>query len=338
MAFNKYATIRYRIIDRCIRSKSHPYPSKEKLRQACEEELYGSSNGEHISISTIEKDLWALKNESSLGYAPIAYDKANNGYFYKDSSFSLDLPLNEEDIELIRLATSTLKQFKNSQVFHDLESAVDKIQGRLNIIGQIDEHEHYNVIRFETAPHYAGSDYLAILLDAVRVKSVLEIRYTPFVDELTREYIVHPYFLQEHKNRWYLICYDTGSDKFRTLGLDRIQQITKTDSSFVPRDDFNPEQYYKYSFGIGIYDGKPVKVVLSFDGIQGKYIKAQPIHLTQKIISEENDQLTVELFIIVSPEFIMYLLGYGPGVQVIEPDSLKKEIIKLHGESLSRYR
>jgi len=160
MALNKYATIRYRVIDRCIRSKSHPFPSKEKLRQACEEELYGSSTGIHISVSTIEKDLWALKNESSLGYAPIVYEKANNGYYYSDNNFSLDLPLNEEDIELIRLATNTLKQFQDSQIFHDLEAAVGKIEGRLNVISHLEKPAQKEYIRFETATHYAGSEYL----------------------------------------------------------------------------------------------------------------------------------------------------------------------------------
>jgi hypothetical protein len=75
MPANKYALLRYRIIDRCLTNPARPFPSKEALRLACEEALYGS-DGEHISISTIEKDLWAMRNESELGYhAPIAYHR-----------------------------------------------------------------------------------------------------------------------------------------------------------------------------------------------------------------------------------------------------------------------
>ena len=68
MPANKYALLRYRIIDRCITQKS--YPTKEDLRAACEEALYGS-DGENISISTIEKDIWAMRNESELGLSLI---------------------------------------------------------------------------------------------------------------------------------------------------------------------------------------------------------------------------------------------------------------------------
>ena len=39
----KNALLRYRIIDRSIRNEYNPYPTKEQLRQACEEEIYGTS-------------------------------------------------------------------------------------------------------------------------------------------------------------------------------------------------------------------------------------------------------------------------------------------------------
>lgn len=326
MALNKYATIRYRVIDRSIRSKSRPFPSKESLRQACEEELFGSISGEHISISTIEKDLWALKNESSLGYAPIAYDKTRNGYYYSDPEFSLDLPLNEEDIELIRMATRTLRQFKDSRIFQDLESAIGKIESRLNVYNHMERAQQREWIRFETAPWYAGSEHLAVLLDAIRSQKEICFDYTPFVHDDSRTFTVHPYFLQEHKNRWYLICFETAGEKFRTLGLDRLQHISETGRSFMIRNEFHPENYYQYSFGIGIYDGKPQEVELQFHPVQGKYIKSQPIHHTQVIISDTATALRVKLTVIISPEFIMHLLSYGSAMQVISPPDLSDEL------------
>ena len=68
----KNALIRYRIIDRMLRNKYKPYPSKEALRTACEESLFGSESGAHICASTIEKDLFTMKMEHD---APIRYSK-----------------------------------------------------------------------------------------------------------------------------------------------------------------------------------------------------------------------------------------------------------------------
>ena len=108
----KNALLRYRVIDRCIRNDFQPFPSKEKLRQTCEEELYGSVTGQNICHSTIEKDIFAMRNEHD---APIAYSKLERGYFYEDKNFSMDdIPLTDSDISAIKAATNILNQFKNN--------------------------------------------------------------------------------------------------------------------------------------------------------------------------------------------------------------------------------
>ena len=99
MPANKYALIRYRTIDRCLRNEARPFPSKEELRAACEEALYGS-DGDRISTSTLEKDLNAMRYDGALGYyAPIAYHRDERGYYYEEEDFSIDnLQLNDEEL------------------------------------------------------------------------------------------------------------------------------------------------------------------------------------------------------------------------------------------------
>ncbi len=90
----KNALIRFRIIDKMIRNKYRPYPTKRELREACEESLYGSISGEHICDSTIEKDLFNMKMEHD---APIKYSKREKGYFYENPDYSInDIPLSED--------------------------------------------------------------------------------------------------------------------------------------------------------------------------------------------------------------------------------------------------
>ena len=79
----KNALLRYRIIDRAIRNEYISYPSKKDLRQLCEDEIFGSSDGTHICDSTIEKDLFAMRMEHD---APIAYSKKDKGYLFMMNS------------------------------------------------------------------------------------------------------------------------------------------------------------------------------------------------------------------------------------------------------------
>lgn len=337
MALNKYAAIRYRIIDECIRSRSKPFPSKEELRLACEEALYGSSNGSNISKSTIEKDIWALKNESAFGYAPVAFSRIRNGYYYTDPGFSLDLPVTPEDIDLIRLALHTLNHFRESQVFRDLETAVNKIQGRIILADRLSGSNLEKVIQFESVPESKGQEHLPFLLDSIRNNHENEFDYTPYVDGRPRHYIYHPYLLKENKNRWYLVGKDTVNNKIRTLGVDRMTNICLTGNTFMPAENFNPEYFFRYSFGIGTYSGVPEEILLRLNEVQTQYIISNPLHSSQEITGSEPGSYQVRLFVIPSEELKMQILSYGSKVEVVKPDWLRREIQATLDQALRAY-
>ena len=84
MAQFKNALMRYRIIDKALRNSARPYPNKLLLRQLCEEAVFGSDESGNICDSTIEKDLFAMRNEYD---APIAYSVKHRGYYYSDSDY-----------------------------------------------------------------------------------------------------------------------------------------------------------------------------------------------------------------------------------------------------------
>lgn len=72
MSLNKEALCRYKVIDACISSKRKPFPSIYELISACEDTI-----GKSFTISTIQKDIKALKEDEILGYlAPIKYSKS----------------------------------------------------------------------------------------------------------------------------------------------------------------------------------------------------------------------------------------------------------------------
>ena len=76
---------------------------------------------------------------------------------------------------------------------------------------------------------------------------------------------------------------------------------------------------------------KPKKIILSFSTEQAPYIISQPLHQSQKIMTESDTEVRVELFVYITHELKMTILSYGENVQVISPKVLKeqiKEIIK----------
>lgn len=340
MPANKYAAIRYKIIHSMLSKKYPDYPSKEDLRQACEDVLYGSL-GENISVSTIEKDLFAMRNETTLGYeAPIEYSKEHKGYYYTDPNYTLEtLPLNEEDLEALQFAAGILQQFKGMQVYEQFSEAVDKISDVIDITGALKEETSESaIIQFERAPYFKGAELLSELALCIKNKKVVKLKHLAFYRKEEREHVLHPYLLKEFRNRWYVIGWHDEKEDIITFGLDRISEINVLNGvAYRDNSDFDPEAFFQHVFGISITNEAPIKAVLSFTPAQGKYLKTQALHHTQKIVRDSEEELVVSYEVVPNYEFVNRILGFGSDVKVVSPDSLVATVSKRIGEMAAHY-
>lgn len=338
MPANKYALLRYRIIDRCLRNPGKPYPSREDLRTACEEALYGSG-GDAISLSTIDKDIWAMKNEGELGYyAPIAFSRSNGGYYYDDPDYTLsELSLGDDDLQALRFAIATLDQFKTVPLFQHYESAISKLISRVNISPNPDEKGLERFIQFETSSVAGGTDLLGPLLEAIRERNEIEIEYRKFQDNTIKEYVLHPYLLKEYDNRWYLIAKNLEKKVFVTFGLERIEKLVKSKSKFSIDESFDADRFFKFSIGITENTSTPQLVRVAFDVYTGRYMMSQPLHHSQKVISENDSEIVLEWNVLLTEELYSFILSHGPKARVLKPSSLAKGISERLKQALSQY-
>lgn len=317
----KNALIRYRIIDKCIRNKYNPFPSKRDLREACEESLFGSIDGDHICDSTIEKDLFAMRMEHD---APIMYSKAERGYFYEDPDFSInDIPLTENDLEAISFAAKTLMQFKDVDMFKQFGSAIDKIVDRV-AVSKTEEAEQF--IQFESTVSDGGSEFLSPILEAIKQKVWIEFEYASFVSGELKPRKVIPLLLKQYANRWYLISFDGAKKDYITYALDRIEELDVTAEKSVEPIDFNPDNYFKHAIGITSGNSEPENIILKASPIAAKYLDSLPFHSSQKVKEMSNDFVIFSLFVNISEELIRAIMSYGGEIKVVEPKTLKIEL------------
>jgi predicted DNA-binding transcriptional regulator YafY len=337
MPANKYALLRYRIIDRCLTNKYKPFPSKEELRLACEEKLYGSQ-GQNISESTIEKDIWAMRNESDLGfYAPIKYDKIKQGYFYEDADYSInDVPLREEEVTALQFAANTLYQFKGVGLFNQFESAIEKIMSKVAIGSEVQEKDEH-VIQFESPTGDNGAAHLGILLEAIRQKLKVRVTYQKFTADKPRNYVLNPLLLKEYRNRWYLIAFSDDKKMIQSFSLDRLRTIEVSADHFSPPAGFDPDLYFSHSIGITAFVGKPETVRFALNEISARYIETQPIHQTQKKLKTTGEWTEFEIKVLVTEELIMHFLSLGAQLKVLSPETLKTEIKNRLSQNLKHY-
>ena len=188
----------------------------------------------------------------------------------------------------------------------------------------------------------AGTEHLSELIYSIKQKLTINFSYQKYWDDEISERSVQPYALKEFKNRWYLLAND-GKDekdgKIKSFGLDRISNLIISDEYFELPVKFNPEDMYKYCFGIiNADEGDPQIIILSFDPHQGKYIKSLPLHETQQILIDNEHELRIQLTLFITHDFVMELLSHGDTVTVIQPQILIDEVKNNYRNSLDNYK
>ena len=332
----KNALIRYRIIDRLLRNKYKPFPSKKDIREMCEEALFGSVEGENICDSTIEKDLFAMRIEHD---APIKYNKREGGYYYTNPDFSInDIPLTNDDITSIKFAINTLSQFREVDMFKQFGNAIDKIVDRFTISEDPRDQDVSKFVQFEVAFSSSGNEFLTPLLEAIKGCQNTIFEYTSFVSGKTKTRKVVPLLLKEYRNRWYLISFDLEKKEVTTYALERMKNVVVLEEKGIKPLNFNPDNFFKHAIGITSSEDEPSLIIFKADNVSAKYIESQPFHSSQKTIKEGKNKTTFELKVLISEEFIRSLISFGGGIEIIEPLELREEIIFRLKEMMKNYK
>ncbi|MCG9793389.1 helix-turn-helix transcriptional regulator [Flavobacterium algicola] len=171
-----------------------------------------------------------------------------------------------------------------------------------------------------------GTHLINGILHAIQNRLMISFTHTKFWDMEISERTVKPIAIKESEHRWYLIAQDEKDGSIKNFGFDRISNLKILDTKFRPIT-FDVDNNYQHAFGIETYEA-PEKVVLSFTWQQGNYIKSFPLHSSQKITKDTDEELVVELFIHPTNEIVMELLKYDSNVKVIAPVSLRNEMKK----------
>lgn len=335
MPLNKEAFIRYRILDQCLTNKKKPFPTIFDFMRAYEEVL-----GKTFSQRTINLDIQTMRDDTAVGFlAPIKYSRQYNGYYYEDENYSISaIQLSDNELESIGFATKVLQQYKGIGLFSQFDEAVDKIMNAISIKNILTDKEEKEIIQLEKIQSFKGSEWLNMILNAIKNHEVIKINYQKFSSDESKELLIHPYLLREYRNRWYVIAMTDRKKLVSTYGLDRISNIELCPKEkFVFSHEFDASHYFKHAYGITTFEGKAHKIRLQFEVHFGKYILTQPIHETQKIIKQNKDELIIEIEVGITPELITDILSFGPQVKVLSPTILIDRIKKELSDTLTKY-
>ena len=328
MPVSKNALIRYKTIDNCLRNRYRKW-TLEDLIDACSDALSEyEGRDENVSRRTVQGDIQMMRSDK-LGYnAPIVV-KENKYYTYADPDYSItNVPLTEQDTSMMADAVGVLKQLSGFSAFAGMEDIIGRLEDHVSAV----RHERKPVIYFETNDKLTGLHHITPLYEAISAGRPISVTYHSFKNPRSNRFTFSPYVLKEFRNRWFIFGRRGGKTDVFNLALDRIQEIgpAPDGAEYIPMGKFNPEKYFDDLIGVTKdRTMKPQKVRFWAAAWQVPYIRTKPLHRSQMVVEVDQEGNGVfQMEVVVNYELEKELLGFGEGVRVLEPNTLKESLAR----------
>ena len=335
MPSNKNAQTRYHVLDKCFANPMKKY-FIEDLVEACNEKLLEidpNSNG--IKRRQLLEDIKYMESDEGWS-APIAHcpDGKRIYYRYSDPKFSIDnQPLNKAELEEIKSAMQILSRFKGMPQFEWVNELVPKMQQTFLL-----EKENQTIISFDNNQYLKGIEYLGRLFQAILYKKTLRIEYQSYKSDTAKSNQVHPYYLKQFNNRWFLLGLSDSWNTLSTFALDRIIIIDDSEVPYVSNTDYDFDEYFEDIIGVTRHENARLQLIkLRFDPQMAPYVLSKPVHGSQKVVLNNESGLIVSIEVIPNYELETLILSYGDRVKVLEPESFQKVITGRLGKGFNLY-
>jgi predicted DNA-binding transcriptional regulator YafY len=356
MPFNKHARIRYQTLDKCFRKTNKDYLI-EDLIEACIKALEVAEykdKGQKVSVSlrTIREDIAYMKSAEGWSISLNEHLKVGKKmiYRYEDPNYSINnQALNADEMEEIGDAMLLFRRMGGMPEFEFLQETVPRLMKAMGNEKNVD-----NVIGFGSNTDLQGLHYLGELFQYIIDKEVLKIVYKPFTSDTATVHIIHPYYLKEYNNRWFLFGLNNEYKSIQNMALDRIESITPRKLKYIKNTSIDFKTYFDDMVGVTKpKDSVAMKMVLLVAPITAKYILTKPFTNFKKPKANDGSRLQIANNIVdswdtnrgthskedwielhsamplhINPELVSVILSFGNQVQVLEPEALKIELEK----------
>ena len=321
MANTKYAQIRYYTLDKCFSNFGREYNYKDLL-DACNKSVEEFSGQQFsIQLRQLQYDIEYMKLKDSWGIELESFRVNRKICFrYINRKFSiLNSPVTILEKSQLKEALFVLNRIKSLPKFEWVNEMMTKIESVFN-----DAASGKPCISYDSTPFLKHGEYLLDLYHKIINESVLEIVYKPFnVNSIT--YCIHPHYLKQYNNRWFLFGSNNENNQLLNLPLDRIESYQVKNLDYIHYHiDF--EEYFEDVVGVTVLPVVSEIVKIKIDSSLWPYVKTKPFHGSQKVIEKTEDYTIIILDLKINYELESTIFQHAERVEVLEPIAFREKI------------
>ncbi len=299
-------------IDTYIRGGS--FPSKKKFSDYFE-----------VSGKTIERDFEYLRDRLD---APLEYSKERKGYYYSDDTYFLpSLNFSSEEVFSLGLSMETVKSLGNPDLSKNLSKGLDKLFKFLPDKIKTDmEIINARGIFVGPPPVKMNTQVWKPLLKAITANRKINIFYKSPGHNKSVKRLLHPYYLLNNQDMWYILVYNEIRDSIETYAVHRVENVEILTDTFVISDTFEVDDHIDRWWGIFSKE-EMYKVKLEFENGAALRVNERVWPKSYKIRKTSDGRLVLEFKTNQLESIMFWLLSWGKDAKVIEPTLLKEMIL-----------
>lgn len=154
-----------------------------------------------------------------------------------------------------------------------------------------------------------------------------------------QSYCVSPWALIFQDENYYLVAYDTQTDKIKHYRVDRIQQASEISQQRAGMEAFersHPATYANRMFNM--YSGTEARVTLHCREYLLNAVKDRFGADVAVIPTSDGQNFTVQVLVSVSPQFYAWVFGFGGDIEILHPAQVREEYRQRLAQTMQRYQ
>lgn len=286
-----------------------------------------------ISRRQVFRDLRTLQ-DSGVG---LMYDADRQGYWLSAATFlpPTDLTL-AETISLIALSLDLGRPREGVPFQKAARDAAIKLLSNLpgHLRQQVGELTAAMEMRVDAHhPHPESETHYERLIQAVRERRRIRIRYRSLYEQAELSTLLSPYRLLFVRRAWYVIGRSSLHRSVRTFHVGRILESEPTSDRYEVPPRFTLERFLGNAWLLVRERGQRSEVRIRFQRKVASNVAEVAWHKTQRLAW--NDDGTLDFMVTVDGlnEISWWVLGYGDQAEVLEPRELR-EIVAGHASRM----
>jgi len=269
---------------------------------------------------TIYRDLEALSGAD----IPIVHDGHSKGYTFLGNFKMYPINWTEEEFKAFTILPSLFEKgiYKPKEFYSAYEKVMAAYHSEQAARKNYDN-QFAKVIHGKNRTSLE-SYILQKISEAIISQRTIEALYYSFNSNSRKRRKIDPYFLIPRKNRLYIIGYCHEKEEVRTFRLNRFEDITLLNDTFI-QDDINLENYLKYTWSI-IKGNKWIHFKVKFSQKVARYIKENEYNVKPEMTTNPDGSLLFEVTLNDGREFLRWIMQYGPEAEIIEPQEYREKM------------